>query len=83
MATSSPVDATAFSDLVANVRSTEALAEKALAELENKNYTFEEKYLEQFGTEDKVYTLNIGEELTSQMQTLYYAFSNWLGSWEM
>ena len=77
------VDPTAFADLVANVRGVEELAKKALAELENGNYTFEEKYLEQFGTNDKVYTLNIGEELTSQMQTLYYAFSNWLGSWEM
>ena len=77
------VDPSAFADLVSNVRSAEALAEKALAELENGNYTFEVKYLEKFGTEDKVYTLNNGEELTSQMQTLYYDFSNWLGSWEM
>ena len=77
------VDPVAFSDLVANVRSAEELAKKALAELENGNYTFEKKYLEQFGTEDLVYTLNIGEELNSEIQTLYYEFSNWLGSWEM
>ena len=77
------VDPEAFQDLVDNVRSAEALAKKAFEELENGNYTFEEKYLEQFGTEDKVYTLDIGEELSSEMQTLYYAFSNWLGSWEM
>lgn len=77
------VDPAVFSDLVANVRGAEALAKKAIAELQDGNYTFEEKYLEQFGTEDKVYTLNLGEELAAQMQTLYYAFSNWLGSWEM
>lgn len=77
------VDPVAFADLVANVRGAEDLAKKALAELENGNYTFEEKYLEQFDTTDKVYTLNIGEELNSEMQTLYYEFSNWLGSWEM
>lgn len=77
------VDPVAFADLVANVRGAEDLAKKALAELENGNYTFEKKYLEQFGTEDLVYTLNIGEELNSEMQTLYYEFSNWLGSWEM
>ena len=77
------VDPTAFSDLVANVRSAEALAKKALAELENENYTFEVKYLEQFGTEDKVYTLNIGEELQAEMNVVYTAFSNWLGSWEL
>ncbi|MBR2311601.1 MAG: hypothetical protein IKA47_13910, partial [Oscillospiraceae bacterium] len=70
-------------DLVANVRSAEVLAQKALAELENEHYTFEKKYLEQFGTEDLVYTLTIGEELTAEMQTLYSAFANWLGSWEM
>ena len=77
------VDPNAFADLVANVRSAEALAKKALAELENEKYTSEKKYLEQFGTEDFVYTLNIGEELTAEMQTLYSAFANWLGSWEM
>ena len=77
------VDPKAFNDLVTNIRGAEALAQKALAELENERYTFEKKYLEQFSTEDLVYTLNIGEELTAEMQTLYSAFANWLGSWEM
>ena len=54
-----------------------------MAELENEHYTSEKKYLEQFGTEDLVYTLTIGEELKAEMQTLYSAFANWLGSWEM
>ena len=77
------VDKEAFSDLVANVRSAQALAQSALSELENGNYTYELKYLEKFDTEDYVFTLNAGDELTSQMDLLYYAFSNWLGSWEM
>ena len=77
------VDPKAFNDLVTNIRGAEALAQKALAELENERYTSEKKYLEQFGTEDLVYTLTIGEELTAEMQTLYSAFANWLGSWEM
>ena len=77
------VDPKAFNDLVTNIRGAEALAQKALAELENGRYTSEKKYLEQFNTEDLVYTLNIGEELTAEMQTLYSAFANWLGSWEM
>ena len=77
------VDPVAFQDLVANIRSAEALAQKAFEELNNENYTSEKKYLEQFGTEDFVYTLNIGEELQSEMQTLYYAFANWLSSWEL
>lgn len=77
------VDKEAFSDLVANIRKAEALAEKALNELESGNYTSEYKYVEEFGTEDYVYTLNNGEELASEMQTVYSEFANWLGSWEM
>lgn len=77
------VDKTAFSDLVANVRKAEALAKEALGELENKNYTSEYKYVEMFGTEDWIYTLNKGEELQAQMNQIYTEFANWLGSWEM
>lgn len=77
------VDKTAFADLVANIRKAETLAQKALAELENKNYTSEYKYVEKFGQEDWVYTLNNGEALMTEMDLLYTEFSNWLGSWEM
>ncbi len=77
------VDKTAFADLVANVRKAEALANKALGELENKNYTSEYKYVEKFGKEDWIFTLNNGEELVAEMQKIYMEFSNWLGSWEM
>ena len=77
------VDKTAFADLVANVRKAEALANKALYELEHENYTSEYKYVERFGKEDWIFTLNKGEELTAEMQQIYMEFSNWLGSWEM
>ena len=77
------VDKTAFADLVANVRKAEALANKALGELEEGNYTSEYKYVEMFGKEDWIFTLNKGEELTAEMQQIYMEFSNWLGSWEM
>lgn len=77
------VDKTAFSDLVANVRRAEALANEALSELESKNYTSEYKYIEMFGREDYVYTLNKGDQLNAKMQEVYTEFSNWLGSWEM
>ena len=77
------VDATAFADLVANVKQAEALADKAMAELLNENYTYEYVYLEQFGTEDYVYTLNMEESLTAEMDTLYSAFANWLSTWEL
>ena len=77
------VDPNAFKDLVDNIRKAEALAKKALAELENGNYTYELQYIEMFDNEDYVFTLNIGEELQQQMQTTYDEFANWLGSWEM
>ena len=77
------VDKTAFADLVANIRKAEALAKKALGELENKNYTYEYKYVEKFGQEDFVYKLTKGEELVAEMQETYTEFSNWLGSWEL
>ena len=77
------IDETAFQDLVENVQQAEALAKKAMSELKNGNYTFEKKYVEEFGREDFVYTLNIGTELSMEMDLLYKGFSNWLGSWEM
>ena len=77
------VDPTAFADLVANIRKAEALAKKAIAELENKNYTYEYKYVEKFGVEDYVYTLTNGKALRAEMDAVYTEFSNWLGSWEM
>lgn len=77
------VDPEAFADLVANVRKAEALAGKALEELESGNYTSEYKYVEMFGTEDYVYTLTNGDALTAEMTEIYSEFSNWLGSWEM
>lgn len=77
------VDKTAFADLVANIRKAEALANKAYAELKAGGYTYEYKYVEEFGKEDYIYTINKGEELKAEMSTVYGEFSNWLGSWEM
>lgn len=77
------VDANAFSALTENIRKAEALAQKALKELQDKNYTSEYKYVEDFGTEDHIYTLTNGEELFSLWEEAYMDFANWLGSWEM
>ena len=77
------VDKNAFSDLVSNVRRAEALAKRALSELESKNYTSEYKYIEMFGASDYVFTLINGEELSAEMQKAYTEFANWIGSWEM
>lgn len=77
------VDETAFADLEENVQKAQALANKAVGELMNGNYTYQYQYVEKFDTEDKIYTLNKGVELTTEMNTLYREFANWLGSWEM
>jgi hypothetical protein len=77
------VDPSAFADSVANIRKAEALAQEALAELENGNYTSEYQYVEMFGQEDYIYTLNKGDELAARMNEIYTEFANWLGSWEM
>ena len=77
------LDAKAFSSLADNVRKAQALAEKAVRELTDGNYTYEYKYVERFGQEDYIFTLNIGEELARENDALYYEFADWLGTWEM
>lgn len=77
------IDENELNDLVSNVERARALAEKALKELNEGNYTSEYKYVEMFGTSDYVYTLNNGEALKNEMQQIYNEFSIWLGSWEM
>lgn len=69
--------------LVQNVRSAEQLAQKALKELEEGNYTSEMQYIELFDTNDYVYTLNKGEELAADWQRVYSVFEQWLAALEM
>ena len=77
------VDETAFDDLVENVQKAELLAKKALLQLEEGNYTYEYKYVEKFDTTDRIYTLDKGEELNRDFQTVYAVFEQWLASLEM
>ena len=77
------IDKDKLSSLVENVREAEALANKALNELNSGNYTSEYKYLEDFDNYDYVYTLSKGEELKGEMDLLYSEFSAWISSWEM
>lgn len=77
------IDAEAFGDLIENVRGAEALAKQAISELENGNYTSEFRYVEEFGTEDQVYTLTNGAALVAEWERLYYEFADWIASWEM
>ena len=75
------VDAAA--DLAENVRKAEKLARKAEQELLDGNYTEELKYVEKFGREDFIFTLNNGAALQAEMDELYYEFADWLASWEV
>ncbi len=66
-----------------NVRKAETLARKAEQELLDGNYTFEQKYVEEFRQEDYIYTLNNGESMQIEMDALYTEFADWLASWEV
>lgn len=60
---------------------------KALAEGElfsqTGSYTYEYQYVEVLGVKDNVYTLNIGDELSHEMDQLYTEFAYRLASWEV
>ena len=77
------VDPTAFEDLISYIDQAEALAAKAISELEAGNYTAKQEYVEMFGASMYVYTMDKGEELSEEMQSLYLQFEQWLASWEM
>ena len=69
--------------LVQNVRDAQSLAERALRELEEGNYTAEQQYIQMFDTTDWVYILNNGEELSQSWTAVYSVFEQWLASLEM
>ena len=69
--------------LVKNVRDAETLAQKALQELENGNFTYETMYIEKFDNYDRVYTLTNGEELAAEWDVVYSVVEQWLAALEM
>ncbi len=77
------IDKTAFIDLIENIRQAEALAKTAVDKLYNGEYTYKVQYVEKFDTTDKIYTINGGEELKSELNDIYTGFEEWLGSWEL
>lgn len=77
------IDPDVFNDLVENIQAAKVLAGDALQELLDEKYTYEEKYVEEFGTTDYVFTITNGAELQERMDKLYLDFSSWLGAWEM
>ncbi len=83
IATIESVDATAFADLVQIIRDAKALCDTAYAELKAGNFTVVDEYIETFKDGRKQYKLNASAELDHGMDTLYTAFSSWLGEWEL
>ena len=77
------IDPVAFKDLVENIRLAEALAQRAYNKLYNGEYTSEYKYIDKFGQNDHIFTINGGDELKAGLDAVYASFSEWLGSWEL
>lgn len=77
------IDPDAFQDLVQCITDSEALAQQALQELQDGNYTSEYRYVEEFETEDYVFSLNNAQELEAAWDDSYTKFTDWLGKWEM
>ena len=77
------IDKEAFSDLVENVKTAEALAKVAYDKLYNGEYTKENKFVEKFGTYDDVYTINGGDVLKAELEKVFNGYQEWLGSWEL
>ena len=69
--------------LISNVESAKKLASDALSKLENGEYTFETVYIERWDKYDKIYTINDGDKLFSEWESLYGQFIGWIAEWEM
>lgn len=71
------MDGTDF--LVNIIRNAQQVAQKAVSDLENGEYTSEYKYVEKFGTEDYIFTLTNGATYYAEYQQLYVDFEqSWL-----
>lgn len=76
------ISTTGFESLIKIINDAKTLSEYALNELYTGQYTYEEMYVERFDNTDYVYTL-IDTTLAKQADDLYYAFADWLSSFEM
>ena len=77
------VSKTDFTALVENIRAAEALANKAISELEAGNYSVVKEYTNYFKDGRNQYKMNASDELEAGMQNTYKAFADWLATWEI
>ena len=77
------VSKTDFTALVENIRKAEALAAKALTEIDAGNYSTVTEYSGNFGDGRSQYVMNINDELDALMKATYLEFAEWLATWEI
>ena len=76
------ISTTGFETLINIINSAKELATYAIGELNQAHYTSEKKYVEKFGVEEEVFTLN-DTTLATKADDIYYEFADWLSSFEM
>lgn len=69
--------------LVNNILKAEKLAQKALAALENGEYTTVEEYSNAFGDGRTQCLMNDSAVYEIEMETIYREFAYWLAEWEI
>ena len=77
------VSKTDFTALIENVRKAEALANKALAEIEAGNYEAVTEYSDSFKDGRTQYKMTAEAELDATMESIYQEFAAWLATWEL
>ena len=83
IATIKEVNATEFSDLIANITKAQALADKALTALKNGEYTTVTEYSDAFGDGRSQYIMNDNAAYEAEMEAVYTEFAEWLAEWEL
>lgn len=77
------VDETQFNTLIENIAKAENLASKALAALQNGEYSSVSEYSSAFNDGRNQYKMNAESEFSHEMETIYSEFSAWLAEWEL
>lgn len=73
----------AMAELVSIINDSETLADTCYSALKNGDYTYEYKYVEKFGIEDYIFTLNDQASFESQIDALILRFERWFSNWEL
>ncbi len=83
IATVEQVNKTEFSDLVANIRKAQSLAQTALTALNNGEYISTTEYSTAFNDGRTQYKMNDADSYDKQLNEIYSEFAQWLAEWEI